>query len=209
MNVGNSVRKAVAEWESAELESAMLHACNAVDGTAKKVHPHLGNRDRFTRLLRENYAILGPMGVPGINVEETRFASSGVPPDQWPDLADIVYKIHRCAHGHGDELPSGYELIPDVGTDVPNQLLRTRYEPGLDRVRLSDRIIFGLVAVAVFSPVNVGQRVPDSYALTYGPPHTEMVINEWWGRASDFQAIVASSAYTPRIKFDFSPLARP
>ena len=61
MNVGESVRKCIDDWEHGELDSAMLHACNAIDGTAKKLYPTLANNDRFTRLLRDNYAILGPM----------------------------------------------------------------------------------------------------------------------------------------------------
>lgn len=36
------------------------------------------------------------------------------------------------------------------------------------RVRLSDRIIFGLLAVAVLSSANTGQEVPDGYHLTFG-----------------------------------------
>lgn len=59
MNVGNSVRKAIDDWEQGELESAMLHACNAVDGTAKKLYATLRSNARFTRLLRENYGIFG------------------------------------------------------------------------------------------------------------------------------------------------------
>ena len=55
MDVGNSVRKAIAEWESGELDGAMLHACIAVDGTAAKVHPTLGVSARITTLLRQNY----------------------------------------------------------------------------------------------------------------------------------------------------------
>ena len=51
----------------------MLHACNAVDGTAKKFYPALGVGARFRKLLRENYAnILEPM-MPGINLEQTVF----------------------------------------------------------------------------------------------------------------------------------------
>jgi hypothetical protein len=73
MKVGDSVRHALDEWERGNLEAAMLHACNAVDGTAKKVFPTLGNNRRFSRLLRENYGILGPMGAPGINLNDTRF----------------------------------------------------------------------------------------------------------------------------------------
>jgi hypothetical protein len=84
MNVGNSVRKAIDDWELRELEAAMLHACNTVDGTAKKLYPTLGSNKRFTRLLRENYGILGPMGMPGIDLAETRFPVS-VPRPTAPD----------------------------------------------------------------------------------------------------------------------------
>jgi hypothetical protein len=73
MIVGRSVRKAIDDWEQSELESAMLHACNAVDGTAGKLYPTSKNKERFTRTLRENYGILGPMGTPGIDLIETRF----------------------------------------------------------------------------------------------------------------------------------------
>ncbi|PYK80880.1 MAG: hypothetical protein DME38_01920 [Verrucomicrobia bacterium] len=75
MNVGNSVRKAIDDWERGETDAAMSHACNAVDGTAKKVYPSLGSNARFTRLLRDNYAILGPLGMPGINLVERALRS--------------------------------------------------------------------------------------------------------------------------------------
>src|SRR5262245_17574043 len=59
MNVGDSVRKAIDDWMANELNASMLHACNAIDGTAKKQYPGLGSNARFTRVLRENYSILG------------------------------------------------------------------------------------------------------------------------------------------------------
>ncbi len=110
MKVGDSVRHSIDEWKRGNLEPSMLHACNAVDGTGKKVFPGMGSNRRFTQAVRDNYGILGPMGVPGINLEETRFPIA-VPrrttPDGQPDFADVVYGIHRCCHGHGDELPAG------------------------------------------------------------------------------------------------------
>jgi hypothetical protein len=55
MNVANSVRKAVDDWEDNELDAAMLHACNAVDGTAKKHCATIsGNNARCTQFLRDN-----------------------------------------------------------------------------------------------------------------------------------------------------------
>jgi len=200
MNVGNSVRKAIDDWEQGELESAMLHACNAVDGTAKKLYPTLGSNARFTRLLRENYGIFGPMGAPGIDLVETRFPVKVARPKAEggkPDIADVLYGIHRCAHGHGDELPDGFELLPDAAG--PPRYTRMLIEKG--KVRLSDRVIFGLLTVAVLSPANEGQTVPDGYHLTFGGK-VVLPINEWWGRAVDFASIAAQEPL-PQVKLDF------
>jgi hypothetical protein len=121
VEVGRSISKAVADRLGGDMDSAMLHACNAVDGTAKKIYPTLGVGARFKKLLRDNYAsILEPM-MPGINLEETVFPISMADasgPGGRPDVATILYAIHRCAHGHGDALPVGYELIPDTTTDL-------------------------------------------------------------------------------------------
>jgi hypothetical protein len=197
--VGESVRKAIDDWELGDSGFAMLHACNALDGTARKLHTRLANADRFTRTLRENYSIFGPMGAPGIDLENTRWpiqirspkASGGA-----PDIADVIYSIHRCHHGHGEELPDGFELLPDAAG--PDRLTRLRVERG--KVQLSDRCIFGLLAVAVLSPVNHDQRVPDGYHLTFAG--TEMLIRDWWGRAQDFPAIL-SAEQLPSVTLNF------
>lgn len=201
MNVGHSVRKAIDDWESGEQEAAMLHACNAIDGTAKKVYPKLGSNARFTQLLRDNYSILGPMGMPGINLVETRFPVKVERPKATggkPDLADVIYGIHRCSHGHGEELPGGFELIPDASGPAR----RTTISVVKGAIQLSDRIIFGLIAVAVLSPVNKGQAVPDGYYLTFGAT-AKLIINEWWGRAAEFPAVAASDP-VPLVKLDFA-----
>ena len=177
----------------------MLHACNSIDGTARKTHPELGTNARFTKLLRENYHILGPMGLPSINLDSTRWpvklekpkASGGK-----PDIADVIYGIHRCCHGHGDELPDGFDLIPDA--KGPARVTSILIEKG--KVRLSDRIIFGLIAVAVMSPANHDQSVPEDYFLSFGTH--KLLINDWWGRAADFHEIAALDP-TLAVNLDF------
>lgn len=197
--VGDSVRKAIDDWGQGDHEFAMLHACNALDGTASKLHPGIGNNARFTRTLRDNYSIFGPMAAPGIDLVNTRWpvkvehpkASGGL-----PDIADVIYGIHRCTHGHGNELPNGFNLLPDAAG--PDRLTRLQVEKG--KVQLSDRVIFGLIAVAILSPVNTDQRVPDGYHLTFAG--TILPINEWWGRAADFPAI-ASKEPLPSVTLNF------
>ena len=196
MKVCDSVRKSIDDWSQGEFEASMLHACNAIDGTAKKVYPTLSNKLRFTRLLRENYLILGSMGTPGINIVETRFPVSvknPTTPDGKPDLADVIYGVHRCTHGHGDELPIGFDLIQDAAGPPRN----TRIGIKGGAVQLSDRIIFGLIAIAVLSSANLGQRVPDGYFLTFSGSE-KLFINDWWGRKDDF-AIILSREPLPSV----------
>ncbi len=200
MNVENSVRKSIDDWTQAEPEAAMLHACNAVDGTAKKIHPSLGSNARFTKFLRESYSILGPMGAPGLDLVNTRFpvrVERPKAPGGLPDIADVLYGVHRCAHGHGDELPRGFALLSDAAGPARNTHILV--EEG--KVRFSDRIVFALLAVAVLAPINRDQRVPEGYHLTFAD--TVLPINEWWGRANDFAALAATEPL-PRVTLDFT-----
>jgi hypothetical protein len=211
VEVGKSISKAIAECRSGDLDSAMLHACNAVDGTAKKVYPpSLGVGARFRRLLRESYAgILEPM-MPGVNLEETVFpivVSHASGPGGRPDIADILYVIHRCNHGHGEPLPVGYELIRDSTTEPARTTMRLEQDPnGGHTLRMSDRIIYAMVAVALLSPTNIGQAL-DGVCLTYGSMSADIRVrldNDWWGRADDFAVITAMDRKRIRVTLDFS-----
>lgn len=211
MEVGRSVSKAIADRLAGDMDSAMLHACNAVDGTAKKIYPSLGVGQRFRKLLRENYSgVLEPM-VPGINLQNTVFPvsiSGASGPGGHPDVADILYVIHRCHHGHGDALPAGYELIPDTSTDSARTTMEPRIGPdGKWKVRLSDRFIYGMAGVALLSPANVGQVLDDNVRLTWSSASGDIRIrmdNDWWGRADDFATIAAMDRKRPSLTMDFS-----
>jgi hypothetical protein len=199
MRIVDSVAKAIADWQSGDSESAMLHACNAVNGTATKAYKSIeGDRAKFTTLLRDNYSILGPMGIPGVDLDKTRFGvdlKKSNPQIKEFDLADLIYKIHRCSHGHGDELLKGFELMPDAAG--PHGTTHFSLDLVDGTVRLSDRIIFGMLGVVVFSPVNAHQKSDHGYFLSYDG--VELPINEWWGRARDFLEIV-NNGRSPVIK---------
>ena len=211
MEVGRSVSKAIADRIMGDMEPAMLHACNAVDGTAKKMYPKLGVGGRFRKLLRDNYAgILEPMA-PGVNLEKTVFPisiSGATGPGGHPDVADILYVIHRCHHGHGDALPGGYELIPDTTTEPARTTMKPEMGPNGDWVvHLSDRIIYGMAAVALLAPVNVGQVLQGSLHLTWGSMSGDISVrldNGWWGRAAEFAAITAMDRNRTSVTIDFS-----
>jgi hypothetical protein len=200
-SVGESVRKSIDDWETGDGQFAMLHACNAIDGTASKLHPEIkGSNARFTQTLRENYAIFGPMGMPGVDVVNTRWpvrVSKPKAPGGEPDIADVIYGIHRCTHGHGAELPDGFELHPNAAG--PDRVTTFSVQRG--KIQLSDRVIFGLLAVAVLSPVNRDQHVPDGYRLTFAGQ--ELLINDWWGRDRDIHAVLAKEKL-PLVRMNFT-----
>jgi hypothetical protein len=212
VDVGNSVRKAIDDSVAGEVDAAMLHACNAVDGTAAKVYPALGSNARFTRLLRDNYFILEPMSAPGINLHDTRFPVKVMRPKApggQPDYADVIYGIHRCHHGHGEALPDGFELLLEAaGQPGYTSMTVKKDAPGMGRVRFSDRAIFGLLAVAVLSPANADQTVPAGYQLTFGRRPVRLEINDWWGRVVDFP-VVAALEPMPRVTLDLSNMMDP
>ena len=95
MNVGDSVKHSIDEWERRKWDAAMLHACNAVDGTGKKRYPSLGVAARFKRTIRDSIDIFRMVATPGLNIEQTRFpaAVKSNLSNQRPDIADVIYEF--------------------------------------------------------------------------------------------------------------------
>jgi hypothetical protein len=102
-------------------------------------------------------------------------------------------------------LPGGFELLTDASCQPDHTRMEIEKKaPGMGRVRLSDRVIFGLLTVAVLSPANADQRVPDGYHFTFGHrPVKTLKINAWWGHGADFPAVAALHPM-PRVKLDFA-----
>jgi len=199
-NVGYSVNKSLHEFDQGDLISAMIHACNAVDGTSKKSFPEMHKHGkRFTRLLRESYAILGPFGIPGIDLVNTRWpvdVGSHVP-DKLPDAADVIYGIHRCIHNHGEDMPDGFELVRCAnGASIDATTVISK-----GRVRLPDNIIFGLLAVAITSPKNSSQIADDSCYLTFRD--RRFAVNDLWGQRDELISIL-SEYKLPVLRIDFA-----
>lgn len=182
--IAESIRKSIQDFELGDVEFSMMHACNAIDGTSRKLFPEMRKAGlRFTRAIRENYDLLGPLGMPGVNLETSRWPISVVgarAEEPLPDTADLIYGIHRCTHGHGDDLPDGFQLIAEANSG--SDKVTTIIKPG--GVRLSDCTIFALLTIAVLSPVNAGLKVPGDFYLTFRKQ--KYLINDWWGRKDEY-----------------------
>lgn len=184
MKISDSVIGSIDDFAAGKIESSVMHACFAVDGTARKlVGSNNDSRKRFVSFLRDHYWLLEPMVTPGINLVDTRWGNVPLSKQPNPDLAEIIYEVHRCSHGHGDEVPGGFKFTRSVGTK------ESLMEMSAGVLHLPDRLPFGLLAAAVLARVNRDQVVPDRYFLTLG--EEKFTINDWWGRESDFRPIAA------------------
>lgn len=155
-------------------------------------------------MIRDHLDIFGAWAAPGINLVDTRFPvtlkGKATTPDGLPDLADVIYGIHRCTHGHGDELPEGFTLVPHQSLPGGGLSLVT-IEIINGSIRLSDLTIMGLCMVAVAAPVNTDQQIPSSYYTEFRGQR--LPIAEWWGKDQKLEALVAT-VVVPRVTLDFA-----
>lgn len=195
MTIGQHVHYCIDDFEDGKLESALLHACLAIDGSANKKHPQIKqNHQRYVQFLRENYWIIEPMMGGGINLEETIFPMAKLKKDLRQDLAEIIYVKYRCTHAHGDEHPVNFSFTDCVGKDY-TELLFSK-----NMMLVPNNIIFALLGVAILSEVNSDQKSPDDYYLTLGDE--TFIINQWWGKENQFRPI-AMKHNSVRVKLDF------
>ncbi|HTY32819.1 hypothetical protein [Mycobacterium sp.] len=197
MDVGDSVRHSLDHWERREWDAAMVHAGNAVDATARKRYPQLGVATRFKRTIRDSLDIFRVMAAPGIDFDQSRFpiAVKSDMPDGRPDIADVLYGVHRWSHGHDDELPRGFELTPHGPQPQQIRIWTT------GRIQLPASVAIGLLAIVVFAPENKGEAIPDGYQLSWY--QYVFIICLWWGWQDHFREIIRA-APLPQSTLDFS-----
>jgi hypothetical protein len=196
VEIAEYVGKAIDDWERRSLEPALLLALSAVDGTATKAFSGMrGSRDRFVRLVDEHLWLVEPLLAIGVNLETTRFA--------WIRLrrresrfSEVLYEVFRCNLAHGSPIPGGSGLT----VRFSDWAREATFAP--DQVILPDTVIFALLAVAVFAPINADQRVGRDYYLSHAT--RKFVIDEWWGREDEVKAYFAEElGKLPRVTMNF------
>lgn len=193
MKLSEQVLCSIDDAGTGKFDAALLHACIAIDTTSKRLYPSESKVGvRYVRCLRNYYWIIEPMIGAGLDLVETRFSNVHLPKNQSPDLADIVYEIFRCSHAHGDEVPASYSVIPTTGPF-------SDWEFGHGELHMPDRIVWALLAIAVFSKVNASEKSGGTYYLSLGGDR--FPVCDWWGREDDFRP-VASRYNQTRVKID-------
>jgi hypothetical protein len=197
VEVGDSVKRSLDHWERRQWVAAMAHACDAVDTTARRRYPKQGVANRFKRTIRDSLDIFRVMAAPEIDFAESRFpiAVKSDLPDGRPDIADVIFAIHRWNRGHDDDLPHGFDLTPYGPRPAGVHIWRNR------RIQLPASAAIGLLAVAVFSPENKGENIPEGYQLSW---HQHVFhIYLWWGWQDHFREVI-KPAQIPQSALDFS-----
>ncbi|MGI9124119.1 MAG: hypothetical protein ACR2JM_05135 [Mycobacterium sp.] len=195
MTVGDEVRSSLDHWSVGEWRQAMWHATAALEETADKRYPALPRASQFKRTVRDDVDIFGAMAAPDIDFVSSRFpvpvASDTA--DGRPDIADVLFGMHRFLRGHTDEMPAGCEVVaPAQGVSM--------FEISHGRMWLRASAVLGLLGIVVFSSENADEIIPPQYQL--GWQHHVFHVSGWWGWQSHFRDIVARGAI-PKFTLDF------
>ncbi|MEI6254864.1 MAG: hypothetical protein WCP30_18890 [Mycobacteriaceae bacterium] len=196
MTVGEQVQSSLDHWSVGDGRSALWHATAALDETAKKRYPGLDKESRFKRVIRDDVDIFAAMTAPDINLVESRFPVP-VPsdlPDRRPDIADVLYGVHRYLHEDESAMLAGCEVTAHAD-GVP------MFEIARGRLWLRGSAALGLLGIAVFAAENKGEQIPPAYNL--GWREHVFHISGWWGWQNHFRDIV-SHASIPQFTLDFA-----
>lgn len=194
MKLVRHVTCAIDDGTHGKLDSALLHACIAIDATAKRLAPNERRVGvRYVECLRNYYWLIEPMIGGGLNLAETRFSNIQLKNTITPDLAEVVYEIFRCSHAHGDEVPSEFSVIPSHGN------FYSEWELARGELHMPDRVVWALLSVAVLSRVNAAENSEGTYYLSLGDE--QFPIKDWWGQEEAFRTVVETCNRT-RIRID-------
>ncbi len=194
MKVSAHVLQALDDADRLSFDSALMHACSAIDGTARKLFKTTkpSNADRFKSLIRKYYWILEPMIGAGIDLVRTHFTNVSIPKISNPDLADLIYYAIRCPHAHGDDMPEAFSFTTNPGD------FGSVWEMGYEYISIPDRILYALLGIALFCYVNDDQRSTGNAYLTLGSD--TFPIYQWWGQEDRFRGF-AAKYNTTRVEF--------
>jgi hypothetical protein len=198
MKIADHIRHSLEACDSRDLEKAMLFACLAVDGTAKKMYPQIDKAgERFRKFIVEHLDIIELMHG-GLNLQETVFPLKDSKGNVGVKFEDIVYEKFRCNLAHGNELPDGYgvtfkvqEGLQQFMIDIENQSMT-----------LPESAIYALGLLCVLAPANADQKI-GSNCYHYRDPINQYIVDRWWGNIECARRIMDIENQV-RVKMDFS-----
>lgn len=198
MKISDHIKNSIDASDRKELDQAMLFACLAVDGTAKKTYPQIsGVGERYRRFINENLDIIELM-YGGVNLRETVYPFKDAKGKIGVAFANIVYEKFRCNLAHGNELPDGYGITVQIAEGHTTHVIDLKNQS----MTLPQTAIYALGLACVLAPANADQKI-GSNLYHYRDPINTYVVDRWWGKAECARKIMDFENQI-RVKMDFS-----
>jgi len=198
MKIADHIRHSLEACDSRDLDKAMLFACIAVDGTAKKMYPQIERvGERFRKFIVEHLDIIELMHG-GLNLQKTLFPFKDNKGNVGVKFEDIVYEKFRCNLAHGNELPDGYGVTVKVADGIQQFMVDIEHQA----MTLPESAIYALGLPCVLAPVNADQKI-GSNSYHYRDPINHYVVDRWWGKVECARSIMDFENQV-RVKMDFS-----
>lgn len=198
MKIADHIKYSLDACDSKELDKAMLFACLAVDGTAKKMYPDIQKvGERIRKFIVEHLDII-ELIFGGLNLKETVFPFKDNKGNIGVRFEDIVYEKFRCSLAHGDQLPDGYDITVKVADGIQQFVIDISGQS----MTLPESAIYALGLPCVLAPVNTDQKI-GSNLYHYRDPINHYVVDRWWGKVECARKIMDFENQA-RVKMDFA-----
>ncbi|MGE0670647.1 MAG: hypothetical protein AB7H48_04270 [Parachlamydiales bacterium] len=200
IKISKRVLHAINLLSQGEYEFALQEAVIAIDVSAKKYYSsEKSSAKNYKNLLREYYWILELFGLNGVNLLQSSFSNLKVM-DQGkiianPNLFDIIYHIMRCHLVHNSGIPENMEFNYDRDLIIAKEF-----------ISLPIGVIWGLLAIVVFSKINIEETSEGNAYFTY--TQIDSVSEKWevsthWGKEEVLRRTYEQYVKT-RVNFQIS-----
>lgn len=198
MKIADHIKHSLDACDSRELDKAMLFACLAVDGTAKKMYPKIEKvGERYRKFIVEHLDIIELM-FGGLNLHETIFPFKDNKGNVGVKFEDIVYEKFRCNLAHGNELPEGYGITVKVADGIQEFIIDIKNQS----MTFPESAIYALGLPCVLALSNADQNI-GSNLYHYRDPINHYVVDRWWGKIECARSIMDFENQV-KVKMDFS-----
>jgi hypothetical protein len=198
MKIADHIKHSLDACDSRELDKAMLFACLAVDGTAKKMYPQNEKvGERFRKFIVEHLDIIELM-FGGLNFQETVFPFKDNKGNIGVKFEDIVYEKYRCNLAHGNELPVGYGITVKVSGGIQQFMIDIENQS----MTFPESAIYALGLPCVLALSNSDQKIGSNF-YHYRDPINHYVVDRWWGKIECARRIMDFENQV-KVKMDFT-----
>lgn len=170
ITVGQRVKYVIDEMEKGNFELALEHVAIAIDITSKRYYKgSKSSKSNYKNLLKEYSWLIELMAFFGINLDESKFGNYPIDGNPEPSFQDLIYHVIRCNLVHDEGVPKNFEF-----SDIDMITLKK------DHLVFPKRLVWGLLAIVVFCPVNASELTDDGYYISIF--QNQFHINDFWGK---------------------------